>query len=60
MGTDKYPWGDDEPLPANAGNYAGQEVLADGNWLEDDMNTVLKDFDDHFPRTSPVGSFRAN
>ncbi len=60
VGTDKYPWGDEWPPPANAGNYAGQEVLADGNWLANDENVVLKGFNDHYPRTAPVGSFREN
>ncbi len=60
VGTGRYPWGDEWPLPAQAGNYAGLEVLADGNWNQEGPNVVLKDFSDAYPRTSPVGSFAAS
>ncbi len=59
VGTNRYHWGNEWPLPPDAGNYAGQEVLADGNWKVDDENATLADFNDHYSRTAPVGSFRA-
>ena len=52
-----YPWGDQWPPPANAGNLAGSEV-ADDNWP--DQFRPLPGYKDLFPRTSPVGSFPAN
>ncbi len=48
---DVYPWGTQWPPPAGAGNYAGRET---------DSDTEIKDYDDGFVATSPVGSFPAN
>jgi formylglycine-generating enzyme required for sulfatase activity len=48
-----YPWGTAWPPPAGAGNFAGAERpdLDPGD---------LKDYNDGFPYTSPVGSFQPN
>ncbi len=48
---DVYPWGKQWPPPSGAGNYAGSET---------DSETSIKDYNDGFPETSPVGSFPAN
>jgi len=49
--TDVYPWGAQWPPPPGAGNYAGRET---------DSETAIKDYEDGFLATSPVGSFPAN
>ncbi len=46
-----YPWGNDWPPPAGAGNYAGSEMNVD---------RFIKGYNDGYPRTSPVGTFRSN
>ena len=46
-----YPWGTGWPPPSDAGNYTGQETKSD---------VAIKDFDDGFRWTSPVGAFLAN
>jgi hypothetical protein len=56
VGSTKYPWGNDWPPPAGAGNYAGSEAL-DENW---DKRPTLDGYNDGYPRTSPVGSFKPN
>jgi formylglycine-generating enzyme required for sulfatase activity len=56
VGGGKYPWGDQWPPPAGAGNYAGSEAK-DDTWP--DWPTI-EGYRDDYPRTSPVGSFRAN
>ena len=57
VGSTLYPWGDAWPPPAGAGNFAGSEALH-GSWPSG--MPILKDYDDGYPRTSPVGSFKAN
>ena len=46
-----YPWGEAWPPPAGAGNYAGQETGS---------SVAIKDYDDGFAWTSPVGSYKPN
>ncbi len=48
---DVYPWGNKWPPPKGAGNYNGQETGSD---------VSIKDYDDGYVFTSPVGSFAAN
>ena len=48
---DVYPWGNQWPPPANAGNYTGEETGSD---------VAIKGYDDGFAWTSPVGSFPPN
>jgi serine/threonine protein kinase/formylglycine-generating enzyme required for sulfatase activity len=48
---DVYPWGNEWPPPAGAGNYTGEETGSD---------VAIKGFDDGFAWTSPVGSFKAS
>ncbi len=58
VGTDIYPWGNTSSPPQRSGNYAGVEVVGDGNWptgLE-----VLWDYKDFYSRTAPVGAFYPN
>jgi len=47
----KYPWGDQWPPPAGAGNYADSDS---------DLNPKLDNYRDGFNRTAPVGSFKPN
>jgi formylglycine-generating enzyme required for sulfatase activity len=49
----KYPWGASLPAPAGAGNYADESArpLAP---------VVLQGYDDRYPVSSPVGTFRPN
>jgi formylglycine-generating enzyme required for sulfatase activity len=52
-----YPWGKEWPPPKGAGNYAGEEskiTKEPSDWV------VIKEYNDGYPRTSPVGSFAAN
>ncbi|MEQ1862846.1 MAG: SUMF1/EgtB/PvdO family nonheme iron enzyme, partial [Chthoniobacteraceae bacterium] len=49
--TGVYPWGTQWPPPVGAGNYAGQEL---------ESETAIKNYDDGFAWTSPVGSFPPN
>lgn len=57
VGSGKYPWGEQWPPTAGAGNYAGEEVKT-----EDTPSgfIVIRGYNDGHPRTSPVGSFKAN
>jgi formylglycine-generating enzyme required for sulfatase activity len=51
-----YPWGEEWPPPKGAGNYAGEESKIGrepSDW------SVIKGYNDGYPRTSPVGSFAA-
>jgi serine/threonine protein kinase/formylglycine-generating enzyme required for sulfatase activity len=48
---DVYPWGNQWPPPAGAGNYAGEETQTE---------IPIPNYNDGFPNTSPVGKFRAN
>lgn len=49
--ADVYPWGTQWPPPPGVGNYAGRET---------ESETAIKDYEDGFLATSPVGSFPAN
>jgi formylglycine-generating enzyme required for sulfatase activity len=52
-----FPWGEEWPPPKGAGNYAGEESKIGEEpfgW------SVIKGYNDGYPRTSPVGSFAAN
>jgi formylglycine-generating enzyme required for sulfatase activity len=49
----KYPWGDALPVLPNSGNYADESARPV-------VPQVLQGYDDRFPATSPVGSFRPN
>ena len=51
--TDIFPWGTTWPPPARAGNYAGVEA---GLPPAD----TIPNYNDGFPRTSPVGTFSVN
>jgi formylglycine-generating enzyme required for sulfatase activity/predicted Ser/Thr protein kinase len=57
VGPTKYPWGDQWPPPAGAGNYAGEEAR-NADWPKD--WGVIEGYRDGYARTSPVGSFKAN
>ena len=46
-----YPWGVAWPPPPGAGNYTGEETGSD---------IAIKGYNDGFPWTSPVGSFKPN
>ena len=54
-GPAMFPWGDDWPPPAGAGNYAGAELRRSVA-----RRAVLSSYDDGFVGTSPVGSFNPN
>ncbi len=54
-GTAMFPWGNDWPPPAGAGNYAGAELRRSVA-----RRAVLGNYDDGFVGTSPVGSFKPN
>ena len=59
VGTTKYPWGDDFPAPAGAGNYFGEEMdksLPGSGW----PSAFAADHDDGAQRTAPVGSYKPN
>ena len=57
-GDGKYPWGDAWPPPDDAGNYADQALAS--NLPGKGWNLLFLPENDGYPRTSPVGSFRAN
>jgi len=48
---DVYPWGNQWPPPAGAGNYAGEETQTE---------IPIPNYNDGYPNTSPVGKFPAN
>jgi len=54
---DVYPWGGEWPPPNGAGNYAGEEAK-NSDWFE--KIPVIVGYNDGFPRTAPVGSFKPN
>lgn len=56
VGVGRYPWGSQYPPPRHAGNYGGMEANI-GGWSN---NPTIPNYNDGFPRTSPVGSFDAN
>jgi formylglycine-generating enzyme required for sulfatase activity len=49
----KYPWGEALPVSPGSGNYADESARPV-------TPQVLQGYDDRFPVTSPVGSFRPN
>jgi formylglycine-generating enzyme required for sulfatase activity len=50
-GPGEYPWGTLWPPPPAAGNFAGTESK---------LPQAIPDYDDGYPRTSPVRSFKPN
>lgn len=54
-GPAMFPWGNQWPPPAGAGNYGGAELRRSVT-----RRAVLSNYDDGFVGTSPVGSFRPN
>lgn len=52
---DVYPWGQQWPPPAGAGNYADRAFK-----LRFPDYAAIEGYDDGFATTSPVGSFKAN
>ena len=52
-GTDKYPWGPRMPPTRGAGNFADRSARGV-------LDSVLQNYDDGFPVTSPVGQFLAS
>jgi formylglycine-generating enzyme required for sulfatase activity len=52
-----YAWGPAWPPPTGVGNYCGVESKVGS---EPSKWTVIRDYNDGYPRTSPVGSFPAN
>ena len=56
-GETRYPWGNDWPPPAGAGNY-GSEETQDGNMPRGKW--TIAGYRDGYARTSPVGSFKPN
>jgi len=60
-----FPWGKDWPLTKQVGNYADESFHAkfrfpDAKEPERIKNEWIKDYNDGFATTSPVGSFPAN
>jgi len=51
--TRKYPWGNDLPVPARAGNWADATAI----YM---VPVTITGFDDGFRAAAPVGSFAAN
>lgn len=49
----RYPWGDELPVPPNAGNFADHTARVI-------LQSVIPNYDDGYAVTSPVGSFRPN
>ncbi len=49
----KYPWGDQMPPRAGAGNYADESARSI-------LTNVLSNYNDGFPISAPVGKFRPN
>ena len=52
-GVLKYPWGVSLPVAPGSGNYADESARPV-------VSVVLQGYDDRFPVSSPVGSFRPN
>jgi formylglycine-generating enzyme required for sulfatase activity len=52
-GALKFPWGPSLPAPARSGNYADESARPV-------TAVVLQGYDDGYPVSSPVGSFRPN
>lgn len=55
---DVYPWGTQWPPPKGAGNYAGEECHAQHGLPQN--YSYIKEYNDGFVFTSPVGSFAPN
>ena len=49
----KFPWGTDWPPPKDSGNYADRSAI-------ELVPSLLPSYDDGFPSTAPVGSFKPN
>jgi formylglycine-generating enzyme required for sulfatase activity len=49
----KFPWGRNWPPPKDSGNFADRSAL-------ELVPTILPAYDDGFPSTAPVGSFKPN
>lgn len=49
-----FPWGTAWPPPQGAGNYADQSLHRRKD------NPIIPGYNDHWPQTSPVGTFPAN
>lgn len=59
--TGEYPWGTSWPVPAGAGNYSDQSRKVKApNTDPTERAGYIDDYDDGFPTTAPVMSFRAN
>lgn len=54
----EFPWGQEWPPPRRFGNYA-DESLKEKKLLESDFR-IIEDYDDGFPTTAPVMSFKPN
>ena len=59
MGAD-FPWGKQWPPPKGAGNYAGEECDGESGLGSQVKGWGIKDYNDGFVYTSPVGTFEAN
>jgi formylglycine-generating enzyme required for sulfatase activity len=49
----RFPWGSAWPPPKDSGNYADRSAI-------EIVPSILPAYDDGYPSTSPVGSFKAN
>jgi len=49
----KFPWGDQWPPPKESGNFADRAAI-------ELVPSILPAYDDGFPSTAPVGTFKAN
>ncbi|MGH8702767.1 MAG: SUMF1/EgtB/PvdO family nonheme iron enzyme [Burkholderiales bacterium] len=49
----RFPWGDDMPPPRGSGNFADRSVSGE-------LADALRDFDDGYAGTAPVGRFKAS
>jgi formylglycine-generating enzyme required for sulfatase activity len=49
----RFPWGDALPPAPKSGNYADRSA-------DNFVGTILRDYDDGFPVSAPVGTFPAN
>jgi formylglycine-generating enzyme required for sulfatase activity len=49
----EFPWGKQWPPPSGAGNYSDQSARRRGG-------VAIENYNDNFPQTAPVGSFKAN
>ena len=52
----RHSWGESWPPPKGAGNFYGQETKENPQ----EGKEPIKDYNDGFDRTAPVGSFEAN